>query len=170
MRKSLWVIVLGLVIVVMLGAGFVIVANPTAPRAAEKKEYGESVQIDDFAFAVRDAERTQDDGRASYVVSLQVINRAKRVPFQFRPDMAVLLDEAGNEYLPDDTARRAWYNAHDAADACAHEIAAGTECETVVVYDVPATTSAPVLKIRFGGGILEIADALLYGNRVIQLK
>lgn len=170
MRKWLGAIALGLVIAVMLGAGFVIVANPTAPRGAEKKGYGESVQIDDFAFAVRDAERSQHDDHASYVVSLQVMNRAKRVPFQFRPDMAVLLDDAGHEYVPDETERRAWFSAHDTADACAHEIAAGTECETVVVFDVPATMKAPVLKIRFGAGILEIADALLYGNRVIQLK
>lgn len=175
MPRLLILIVVGGIVVVMAIAGALILFNPASVRGAEHLSYGQDIQIDDFAFQALSSERaTQVGDRAAqgifYVVPFKVMNRAKVVPFRFSPDMARLIDNAGVEHKPSPEARAAWFAAEKKVDACAPELAAGTECTTVLVFDVPSDTTAPVLKIKFGEGLLEVADALTYGNRVIQLR
>jgi hypothetical protein len=160
--------------VILLAAGVLVLAQPASTRHAARLDYGQAVQIDDFAFAATNSEQAQQigDQRAwgmFYIITLKVMNRALRVPFQFRPEMA-RLDVNGVEYKPVEAARQAWFESHSEQDACAAQIGAGSECSTVVVYDVPPGTQAPLLAITFGDGVLRVADAILYGNRVIQLK
>lgn len=163
------------IVLILIAGGTIIVLNPTSTRGAEHLAYGQEIRIDDFAFAAVGSERVAQIGDQVargifYVVTFKVINRAKRVSFRFDPTMTRLVDNAGVEHLGAPTARAAWFGAQHQNDACAGELAAGTECSTVLVFDVPAETQAPVLKVKFGEGLLEIADALAYGNHVIQLK
>jgi hypothetical protein len=175
MPKFLVLGVVGGIVVVMLIAGALIIFNPASVRGAERLNYGQDIQIDDFAFAALSSERAAQIGDQTaqgifYIVPFKVINRAKVVPFRFAPDIARLVDNAGVEHTPSPQARAAWFAAQRQEDTCSQELAAGTECTTVLVFDVPRDTNAPVLKIKFGEGLLEVADALAYGNRVIQLK
>lgn len=175
MRKWVMYAFIGLVIIIMLAAGALIVLNPTSTQGAEHLAYGQDIQIDDFAFTALSSERAPAIGGQAaqgiyYIVPFRVTNRAKVVPFRFVPDMARLVDNRGVEHTPSAQARAAWFAAHSQTDACAGQLAAGTDCATVLVYDVPVETQAPLLKIKFGEGLLEVADALTYGNRVIQLK
>lgn len=175
MPRILIVLVVGVIVVVMLIAGALVLFNPASVRGAERLNYGQAIQIDDFAFAALSSERAAQIGGETaqgifYIVPFKVMNRAKVVPFRFAPDSARLVDNAGVEHTPAPQARTAWFAAQGQADGCARELAAGTECTTVLVFDVPGDTNAPVLKVKFGEGLLEVADALAYGNRVIQLK
>lgn len=174
MRKLVLIALVGAIVVVMLAAGALIVSNPASTRGAEHLDYGQAIQIDDFAFSAVSSERVSQIGDQQaqgifYVVPFKVMNRAKVVPFQFKPDTARLVDNAGVEHTPSAQAVAQWFAANGQTDGCAQQLAAGTECSTVLVFDVPADTRAPVLKVKFGEGLLEVADALAYGNRVIQL-
>lgn len=175
MRKLLIFGLVGAVVVVMLAAGVLVFTNPTSTRGAEHLDYGEAIQIDDFAFAATSSERVSQIGTETangvfYVVPFKVMNRAKRVSFRFNPEFAQLVDDRDLEYTSSAKAREVWFAAHQQSDGCMGELAAGTECETVLVFDVPADTQAPVLKIKFSGGLFEVMDAVAFGNRVIQLK
>lgn len=175
MRQVLMVILLSALVIVMLTAGALVVLNPGSFRGAERLGYGQTIRIDDFAFTALDSQRTEQLDALKpqgvfYVVDLQVTNNAKRVGFTFRPDTAIFIDSTGVEYHVSPEARRMWFEANGKTDACAHELVPGEVCQTTLVYDVPAGTNAPLLKISFEGGLFEIADALMYGNRVIQLK
>lgn len=176
MTRILGILALGAVVVIMLAAGAIIVLNPADVRSAQKFDYGQAIQYDDFAFAVQSSERAAQIGELRslagvfYVVPFKVMNRAKRVDFTFRPRDVLLVDAAGVEYPPSEAGRRAWFAAHNTTDACALALPAGTECTTVLVYDVPAGTQAPVIRLAAGGAFGVIADALLSGNKVLQLK
>ncbi len=175
MQKLLVLILLGAVVLVMLVAGAVIVFNPEGSADAEPLPMGQAVRMDDFAFTALSSERANTIGTQTapgifYIVSLRVENRAKVVPFQFKPENAVLVDAAGQQYLPDAAARSAWFAAHNASDACAAKLPAGTDCTTTLVYAVPAATQAPILKISFGGDVGSFANSIEYGKQVIQLK
>lgn len=175
MRKLLLLALIGALVGIMVAAGVLIVANPASTRGAEHLDYGQAIQIDDFAFTATSSERTNHIGDATpqgifYVVPFKVMNRAKVVPFRFRLEMARLEDNMQVQHLPSAQAMAQWFAANGQSDGCVQEIAAGTECSTVLVFDVPADTQAPVLKVQFGDGLLQVADALAFGNRVIQLR
>lgn len=175
MPRILIVLAVVIIVAVMLIAGALVVFNPASVRGAKRLNYGQAIQIDDFAFAALSSERALQIGEETaqgifYIVPFKVMNRAKVVPFRFSPDTARLVDNAGVEHTPSAQARTAWFATQGQADTCARELGAGTECTTVLVFDVPKDTKAPVLKIKFGEGLLEVADALACGNRVIQLK
>lgn len=175
MRKLLIFAIIAAVVLVMFVAGVLVITNPTSPQQAEHLDYGQAIQIDDFAFAALSSERASQIGTETasgvyYIVPFKVMNRAKRVSFRFNPEFAQLVDSRNLEYTSSARAREAWFTAHAQSDACTGELAAGTDCETVLVFDVPAETQAPILKVKFGGGLLEVVDAVAYGNRVIQLK
>jgi Domain of unknown function (DUF4352) len=174
MRKLLLIALVGAIVVMMLAAGALIVSNPTSTRGAEHLDYGQAIQIDDFAFSAVSSERATQIGDQQpqgvfYIVPFKVMNRAQVVPFRFKPEVARLIDNAGVEHTPSLQAGAQWFAVNGQSDGCVQQLAAGTECSTVLVFDVPADTQAPVLKIKFGEGLLEVADALAYGNRVIQL-
>jgi Domain of unknown function (DUF4352) len=175
MRKLLVLILLGAVILVMLAAGAVIIFDPEGRADAEPLPIGQAVRMDDFAFTALASERASSIGTQTapgifYIVSLRVENRAKVVPFQFKPENAVLIDAAGQQYLPDAAARSAWFIANHTSDACAAQLPAGTNCTTTLVYAVPAETQAPILKISFGGDVGSFVNSIEYGKQVIQLK
>lgn len=175
MRRILIVVLIGAVVIVMLAAGALVVENPASVRGAERLDYGQSIQIDDFAFTALNSTSGANIAGVPpqgvfYVVAFQVTNHAKRVGFTFRPDTAILVDSAGGKHHVSEAARSAWFGANGKTDACARELGPGENCVTTLVFDVPADTQAPLLKISFAGGVFEIADALMYGNRVILLK
>jgi len=175
MRKILMFALLAAIVVVMLAAGALVVFNPGSARGAERLDYGQTIRIDDFAFTALNSERGEQVGTLKpqgvyYIVDFQVTNNAKRVGFDFRPDTAILVDASGTEYHASTDARAEWFKTNGKRDACAHELVPGEVCETTLVFDVPTKTQAPLLKMAFGGGLFDVADALMYGNRVIQLK
>ena len=175
MRRLIIFVLVAAILVVMLAAGAIVVFNPSSTHGAERLDYGQAIQIDDFAFSALSSERAAQIGAQNaqgifYIVPFKVMNRAKVVSFRFTPEIARLVDNAGVEHTPSAQARAAWFAAQKQNDACAVELAAGTDCTTVLVFDVSADTRAPLLKIKFGEGLLEVADALAYGNRVIELK
>ncbi len=175
MGKLGWIAVVGGIVVIMLIAGAIILFQPPNTQGAQKLDYGQAVQLDDFAFTALDSQKVKTIGDQTaqgifYVVTLKVQNLAVRVSFKFQPETAVLVDNAGIEHTPLAQARHAWFTAANQPDACATELPAGTDCTTTLVYDVPADTQMPVLRVVFGGQFGEIADALLTGNRVLQLK
>jgi hypothetical protein len=64
------------------------------------------IVLDDFAFAVQDVRLAEEPGEVadsgsdrnrSMIVSLKIMNRARRVSFRFDPGWAVLVDSRGLE-------------------------------------------------------------------------
>lgn len=175
MPKLLIVVFLGAVILVMLVAGALVVTGPSSNAVAEPRAMGQAVRMDDFTFTALSAERASNIGESKpqgvfYIVSLRVENHAKVVPFRFRPENAVLVDAAGQEYRSDAAARSAWFAANHTSDACAAQVPAGKDCTTTLVYAVPAETRAPLLKVDYGGNVGDFLNTLQFGTQEIQLK
>jgi hypothetical protein len=175
MKKTLLFLLLGILLLVMVATGALVVFDSNRARGAERLDYGQEIEIDDFAFAALGSGQAKRVGALDaagifYTVEFRVSNNAKRIGFTFRPDTAVLVDGNGTEYHVSEPARSAWFSATGEPDACARELKPGEVCVTTLVFDVPASARAPYLKMSFGGRFFEIADALMYGNRVIQLK
>ncbi|HKP12371.1 MAG TPA: DUF4352 domain-containing protein, partial [Blastocatellia bacterium] len=107
----------------------------------------QEIQYDDFAFAATSARRAASFGDAPAltraqgvyeIVTMKVVNHARRVDFTFDKSTVVLVDEQGNEYHWSADVQRAYDAAGARGGTCAEPIPAGASCTTEVAFDVPA--------------------------------
>ena len=142
-------VLLGLVIAVYAGLYFL--ARPTTHVAL-----GTPIRQDDFTYTVVHAAEAQTlavNGRSIrargsfYIVTVRLDNNALRVPFEWRDDIAQLVDEHGNKYRVDMIALAA-------APAYERErsVPAGQNASFMLVFDVPKTIEQPLLV--FDNGIM----------------
>jgi hypothetical protein len=178
MSTSLKILLGGIAVIAALTlAGFILLSS-TGQRD-EVMSFNQEIQFDDFAFSVLDSRAAKMVGPESaqvtahgifYIVKLQVANHAVRVPFTFDRHSAILVDNQRVEHLISPDAQAALDAVHGTPDSCGAPLEHGTTCVTELVFDVPADTHAPWLRMSFGGAVGSTLDLVVYGNRVIQLK
>lgn len=164
------------IVVLAVVAAFTAAAAAVRNTTGQQKvvPIGQAIRYDDFDFTVTSVRTSRAIGKQNaagvyYVVSLNVGNRALRVPYQFDPQMVALIDSAGREYYHNATATAALLGA--APDPCASSLPPGASCTTDLVFDVPAGTRAPRLTLPGGAalGAFAFADALLGVSKAVQL-
>ena len=138
----------------------------------------QEIQYDDFAFAAMGTRRAatassaMDAPRAQGVyeiVTMKVVNHARRVDFTFDKVTVVLVDEQGNEYHWSADAQRAFDATRARDELCAEPIPAGASCVTDVIFDVPATARISQVRISGGGTVGDVLDTILVGKKRIML-
>jgi hypothetical protein len=131
------------------------------------------IRFDDFAFTVVAASKNVGEGippgRAHYVVSLQIANRAKRVDFRFKTEEAVLIDAAGREYHVSAEAQRALETATGQPDPTAKPLPAGTTVVKDLVFDVPREVEQPHMKVMSGGPVGAVLETVFFGRKQFVL-
>ena len=89
-------------VIAIVGMGLLLgfVGLIASNRKNVKAGLNTSVRFDDFDFQVKNVQITPvvSNGRLSYTVTLQVDNRAKRVPFTFDERRVVVRDSAGRSF------------------------------------------------------------------------
>ena len=155
MKWRVWLVPLGalvlVVVVIAVYAGLYFLARPTAQVAL-----GTPIRQDDFTYTVVHAAKAQTlvvNGRSIrargsfYIVTVRLDNNAVRVPFEWRDDIAQLVDAHGNKYRVDT-------NALGSAPAYERErsVPAGQNASFMLVFDVPKTIEQPLLV--FDNGIM----------------
>ncbi len=130
---------------------------------------GRPQRFDDFGFAVVNVHRLEAiDGlrpqRGMFlVVRLGIRNQAKRVDYQFHPEMTFVEDAKGLRFPVSDEATRRRSEGPGGLPPCDRPIIAGSSCTTDLVFDVPASVRRP----RFGlssGAVGDFLDRLLEGK------
>ena len=80
MGKLITIALLAAVVVVMAGAGAVVLLNQTSTQGAQVLEYGQDIKIDDFAFTGLSARPRATSGirprKGSIIVAFKVTNHA----------------------------------------------------------------------------------------------
>src|SRR5205085_6835335 len=154
-RKRILLSLAALLIVCIVLLGIVALLN----RHSQVVGLNQEIQYDDFAFAalgLRQAAtlgNAPDEGRAQGVyaiVTMKVVNHARRVDFTFDKSTVILIDQQGNEYHWSAEAQRAFDTQRPARERCAEPIAAGAACVTEIIFDLPATTR--IAQVRISGG------------------
>jgi hypothetical protein len=138
----------------------------------------QEIQYDDFAFAALGARQAATLGDAPdapraqgvyEIVTMKVVNHARRVDFTFDKATVVLVDEQGGEYHWSAAAQRAFDATRGPAESCAEPIPAGASCVTDVVFDVPAAARIAQVRISGGGAVGDVLDTVLIGKKRIAL-
>ena len=131
------------------------------------------IRFDDFAFTVvaarKDVGEGLPEGRAHYVVTLRVANRAKRVDFRFREEDVVLIDAAGREYRVSPAAQRAHEAANGQIDPTAKPLAAGTVVLKDLIFDVPRDVEQPRMRVMPGGPVGNVLETVFFGRKQFKL-
>ena len=164
------------------GGGFfaLLVALALLNRRDQHAALGEEIQYDDFAFAVVSTKRAAALGPADsptkangtfVVVTLKVVNHAKRVDFRFDRDFAILEDANAHRFNFSREGQTALEASEWKSDPCAGPIPAGASCVTELAFDVPPDARELRLKISMGGGnaFLDFLDWAGWGDKWIRL-
>lgn len=147
-------------------------------RKSEFVALNQTVQYDDFAFAVEEYHVAKTVGRGEtalpaqgrfYVVRLRVENRARRVPFTFRSETARLVDDSGQDHGSSVVALGALESEGVTLDRCLPDLPAGSTCTEILVFDLPVETQKPTLRFSFGNRLLDLLDTIFYGVKQISL-
>lgn len=136
----------------------------------------QEIQYDDFAFSVLEVRLSPSlaafSGAPSrgrfYVLRLRVVNHAKRVSFRFKPESAVLVDDAGREHRISAAGQSALQSTGGVGD-CGRELPAGDSCVAELVFDLPKNVKPAHVRISSAGPIGDIADSIFFGNKRIRL-
>jgi hypothetical protein len=130
---------------------------------------GRPQRFDDFAFAVANVHRLDAiDGlrpeRGMFlVVRLGIRNQAKRVDYQFRPEMAFVEDADGARYPVSTEATRRRTSSPGVLPPCDRPIPAGSSCTSDLVFDVPANIRVPRFLLS-SGTAGDLLDRILEGK------
>jgi hypothetical protein len=136
------------------------------------------IVLDDFAFAVQEvrvAEGPGDGGDSgpgrarSMIVSLKIMNRARRVSFSFDPRWAVLVDSQGVERRISPVMQRAYDERDLSRSPYRAPIKAGASAEVDLVFDAPPETAGCQFRLSSGGPVGDFLDGFLSGPRRIAL-
>lgn len=147
-------------------------------RRSATVSFNQEIQFDDFAFSVldvRNSERLDQvdpplEPRGSFcIVTLQVANHAKRVPFVFDNKYPVLVDDSGREYHVSAVAQAALQSAGASGDACSGPLPAGSTCVREMVFDLPVDCRPSYLRICWGGALTDLLDLAFIGDKRISL-
>lgn len=172
-RKKIFLSVAALALICLALAGILALLN----RHSQVVGLNQEIQYDDFAFAalgVRRATtseaRDRQPARGVYtLVTLKVINHARRVDFTFDKSTVILIDEHGIEYRWSADVQRDFEATGRASAGCAEPIPAGASCTTEVIFDVPASARIIGMQITGGGAVGNVLDTIFYGNKRIAL-
>ncbi|MFL6213528.1 MAG: DUF4352 domain-containing protein [Blastocatellia bacterium] len=172
-RKKILSSLAALVIIAVVLLAIVALLN----RRPQIVGLNQEIQYDDFAFAALGARQAASAGNAPEaaraqgvyeIVTMKVVNHARRVDFTFDKTTVVLVDEQGNEYHWSADAQRAFDATRAHNELCAEPIPAGASCVTDVVFDVPA--AARIAQVRISGGAVgDVLDTIFSGKRRIAL-
>ena len=136
----------------------------------------QEIRYDDLAFAVQGVRRARCPGGTEsqanadgvyYIVTLKIVNHAKRVDLAFKRASAILVDDAGREFHLSETAQRAIESVE--GDTCSGPIPAGASCTTELAFELPGETQPSLLRISEGGALGDILDFVFYGTKRIAL-
>lgn len=137
----------------------------------------QEIQYDDFAFSVQGVRKTDSLGVGEfntkpqglyYVISLKIVNHAKRVDFRFKYESAKVLDVEDKQFGWSPAGQRALESS--TRKRCDQPIPAGTSCTTEVVFDLPADAELKHFRISEGGLVGDILDVIFYGKKRIELS
>ncbi|HJZ67079.1 MAG TPA: DUF4352 domain-containing protein [Blastocatellia bacterium] len=136
----------------------------------------EDIQYDDFAFSVLAVREAHSLGSAEYqtnaqgvywIVTLKIVNHAKRVDYKFKRSSPVLIEASGRELRPSAIGQQALESVSGLR--CSKPIPAGASCTTEVVFDVPANARVSSLRISEGGLAGDILEVIFFGKKRIEL-
>jgi hypothetical protein len=136
------------------------------------------IVLDDFSFAVQDVRLVDEPGEStdhgsdrdrSMVVSLKIMNRARRVSFSFHPDWAVLVDSRGGERRISPIMQRKHDQRNLMRSPLRAPIKAGESAEVDLVFEAPPETAGCQFRLSSGGPIGDFLDGFLSGPRRIAL-
>lgn len=123
-------------------------AGASRLRSVTEVVPGRSLRFDDFVFAVRnEAETSDDDLGRTCVVTLEVDNRAKRVPYTFDPARTCMVDERGVRH------RARWASPSGGKGLTASPrmvLPAGTEIQMALAFPVSGGQDPHALELSFG--------------------
>jgi hypothetical protein len=124
-------------------------------RPARVFPRGSAIVHDDFRYTVTDVSVRSDARRAVYGITILVENRAVRVPYVWRDDIAYTVDGNGRAFRP---------VSHQAV-----QLAPGTAAQVVVRFVVPV--DARRIALRFWDGILmgDVLDGVQYARAAVPL-
>ncbi len=117
---------------------------------------GERIHHDDFEYSVVDVKKQKSIGEGEnlvaakgtfYIVTLKVENRTIRVNHEWDISMAYIEDESGRKYHRSLEGQEAWDKAQGISNAALHTTPPGASEAADIVFDLPADTKNPCLKI-----------------------
>lgn len=162
-----------------LGFSALLVLLALLNRRNQHAGLGEEIQYDDFAFAVESTKRAAMLGSADspakangtfVVVTLKVVNHAKRVDFRFDRSFAILEDADERRFSVSHEGQAALEASEWKIDPCAAAIPAGASCVTELAFDVPPDARELRLKISMGGNaFLDFLDWAGWGDKWIRI-
>jgi hypothetical protein len=166
-----------LMLVLLIGGGLLFGLFATVAALIRRDEvvtFNQEIQYDDFAFSVQRVRQTRTIGGLTaqgiyYVVTLKVANYAKRVSYEVKPTIPIVVGEDGRPHRVSFDAQEAFESAHS-GDPCREPIPPGASCVKEVVFDVPEGLKDPRLRISTGGLAGDILDTIFYGRKVIRLE
>jgi hypothetical protein len=136
------------------------------------------IVLDDFAFEVRDVQIAGEPGegvdqksgpKRSMIVSLKIMNRARRVSFKFDPNWAVLVDGKGGERRISPVMQQKFDERDLMRSPYRAPIKAGESAEVDLVFQAPTETAGCQFRLSSGGPIGAFLDGFFSGPRRIAL-
>lgn len=165
--------------ILLLGAvvgAVLLIAFLALVRNEQHVALGGEIVHDDFGFRVREvgarAALGQPERRASgrwLVVSFDVNNHARRVPFDLTTWTPVLVDASGATFEPDENAERVLAAELSLPALRDGSIDAGESRRCRAVFDVPADARELRFAISWGGETVDLLDRLIFGAKDIAL-
>lgn len=164
-------------IVLALGAGLGFLALLT--RKDEVLGLNKEFIYDDFGFSADGVRLVRGIGSgagavtangAFYLVRMKVANHARRVPFTFRTETAILFDSHGREYRVSRTGQAAIDSISQESANRESPIPPGGERMFELVFEVPEHLKGPRLRISGGGPFFDVVDLIFAGRKEIVLE
>ncbi len=138
--------------------------------------FQQEIQYDDFAFAVVGAKEVSSIGQSEVtdghfvIVTMKIVNHARRVNYTFHKAVVILVDENGGEYRLSPVGQKALDAEPTRNGGCESEIPAGASCVTDVVFEMPKGVTISHLRISEGGAVGDVLDTVFYGNKIIKFE
>jgi hypothetical protein len=130
---------------------------------------GTSIRFDDFTFAIEKSQvrnLDKNEPKKRYlIVTMKVINEAKRVPYKFRRSIVVMSDDKGIESGVSAKGQAILDQEKTSPDALAAPLAPGSSGTTELAFVLPENVKKPRFKISHGGPILDVVDDFFAGKR-----
>lgn len=137
---------------------------------------GGEIVHDDFGFRIESVQSFERLGPGALeprgrfvVVHLEILNRAKRVPFQLDGWTPVLFDSTGAVHEPDGLGQAALQQEQGDAARLAGALGAGATITKVVAYDVPRDARDLRFKVHWGIAPVNLLEDLVFGEKDIAL-
>lgn len=140
--------------------------------------HGGEILWDDFGFRVDGVRTARELGpdaelvraRGTFViVALRVTNHSQGAAYDMSKHTAVLHDSAENHYLADAWAQSALEKSRSSLARMPARLSAGESYVGEIVYDVPLDARGLFLKISWGDALVDTVDALVFGDRRLEL-